>query len=79
MNGDLKAYQEARELQNTIATADGLAINIGIPGMHMILHHFFGYGLNPRLPLVPMTKEKGDDVLASEALKALLSFEKTLA
>jgi 4-hydroxy-2-oxoglutarate aldolase len=66
-------------LQNIIATADGLAMRIGIPGMHMILHNFYGYGLNPRLPLLPMTKEKGEEILASEALKALLSFENTLA
>jgi 4-hydroxy-2-oxoglutarate aldolase len=76
--GDVKIYQQAKELQDIISTADGLALKIGIPGMHAILHSMFGYGLNPRRPLMPMLMEKGEEMLASEQLKPLLDFENAL-
>ncbi|RDW91002.1 hypothetical protein BP5796_02167 [Coleophoma crateriformis] len=70
---------EAVALQNIIANADGVAIKIGIPGMKMLLGRLFGYGGRPRRPILPMSQEKGDAIMASEALKVLLDYEAVLA
>ncbi|KUJ15975.1 putative dihydrodipicolinate synthase [Mollisia scopiformis] len=72
------SYAEAQKVQNLIANADGVAIKIGIPGMKMLLNRMFGYGKNPRRPLMPITAEKRDLIMAEGVLKELVEFEKSL-
>ncbi|KAF8848018.1 putative dihydrodipicolinate synthase [Acephala macrosclerotiorum] len=74
-----ESYAEAQKVQNLIANADGVAIKIGIAGMKMLLKNMFGYGKNPRRPLLPMSSMKGDLVLAKPVIKELIAFEKALA
>ncbi|KAH6666710.1 putative dihydrodipicolinate synthase [Halenospora varia] len=72
-------YAEAQKVQNLISNADGVAIKIGIPGMKMLLNKLFGYGNKPRRPLLPMSAEKGEEILAIKVLKVLMDFEAQLA
>lgn len=61
-----------------IAIADGVAIKIGIPGMHGLLHELFGYGPNPRRPILPMSAEKSVEILGKPEIQTLLHLEKNL-
>ncbi|CAG8978796.1 hypothetical protein HYALB_00011061 [Hymenoscyphus albidus] len=70
------SYAEAQRVQNLIANADGVAIKIG--GMKMLLNRLFGYGGEPRRPLMPMEKERGDLVMEEKYIKDLLEFERGL-
>ncbi|KAK5111114.1 hypothetical protein LTR62_005313 [Meristemomyces frigidus] len=66
---------EARRLRNVVALADGVAIGIGIAGMKQILHRKFGYGKNPRRPLLPMEEARADVVLNDLYIRALMEEE----
>lgn len=44
----------------------------------MLLNRLFGYGSEPRRPLMPMEKEKGDLVMEEKYIKDLLEFERAL-
>lgn len=52
--------------------------SLQIAGMKKLLHHHFGYGDRPRLPLLPMNDTVADAALSSPHLKALLGLEATL-
>ncbi|TVY22568.1 putative 4-hydroxy-2-oxoglutarate aldolase, mitochondrial [Lachnellula hyalina] len=69
------SYVEAQKVQNLIANADGVAIKIGIAGMKMLLNRLFGYENKPRRPLMPMSVEKGDAVMAHKLVRELIVFE----
>jgi len=71
-------YQKAQQLQNLVAAADGVAIKIGIPGMKMILNRLYGFGKNPRRPILPMSEEQAGLMLENPDLRALLDYEKSL-
>ncbi|KAF4628240.1 hypothetical protein G7Y89_g9914 [Cudoniella acicularis] len=73
------SYAEAQKVQNLISNADGVAIKIGIPGMHWLLNQLFGYDKCPRRPLMPMSAERGNAVMAKKFVKDLMAFEEQLA
>lgn len=47
--------------------------------MKMLLNKLFGYGNKPRRPLLPMSAEKGEEIMAIKVLKVLMDFEAQLA
>ncbi|KAJ9143798.1 putative Dihydrodipicolinate synthase [Pleurostoma richardsiae] len=75
---DPTSYKKAQELQKLISLADGIALKIGISGMKRLLNRQFGYGIRPRLPLLPMSDEKAEAVFSHKYLKELLELESTL-
>jgi hypothetical protein len=44
----------------------------------MLLNRLFGYENKPRRPLMPMTVEKGDAIMALRFVKELMVFEAEL-
>ena len=46
--------------------------------MKKLLNRQFGYGMNPRLPLLPMSDEKAAVVFSHQHLGKLLALEATL-
>jgi len=46
--------------------------------MKIIMNRLFGYGANPRLPIMPMSKDKGDTIMSHPDIQILLAFEKSL-
>lgn len=68
------AYEQAQNLQQLITAADGVALKLAIPGMKMIMNRLFGFGANPRLPIMPISKDKGDAVMSHPDLQILLAF-----
>ena len=45
----------------------------------MLLNRMFGYEKNPRRPLLPLSAEEGDLVMAEEVIRELMEFEEILA
>lgn len=45
----------------------------------MLLNRMFGYGKNPRRPLMPLGAEEGDLVMAESVIRELMEFEEKLA
>lgn len=46
--------------------------------MKMLLNRMFGYGKNPRRPLMPIAAEKGDLIMAESVMNDLIEFETSL-
>lgn len=51
---------------------------MGISGMKMLLNRLFGYGRNPRLPIMPMGKDTGSAFYSRSELRTLLELEISL-
>ncbi|KAH8895534.1 putative dihydrodipicolinate synthase [Thozetella sp. PMI_491] len=71
-------YKEAQRIQNVTALADGLAQGIGIPGLKMLVSQRFGYGANPRRPLLAMKNEEGVALMKNKYIAQLLEEEAVL-
>lgn len=68
-------HEEAQRLQNLISLADGDVQGLGIAGMKAILHKKFGYGIQPRRPLLSTEVSRVEPVLANAYVAQLMAME----
>lgn len=73
------SLQEAQQLQTVIARGDATIAAASISGTKYLLEKIHGYGGNPRRPLPPIDKEKGEKLWEHEDVRDLLAVETKLA
>lgn len=71
--------QEAQRLQWLLGRADWSMAKGNVPGMKYLLNKLFGYGKNPRRPLLPYPEAQGEEILKLPEIKELLELEAKLA
>lgn len=71
-------YAEAQRLQDLISNADAGVQKIGVAGMKALLNSMFGYGGNPRRPLLPFSDQGLENLLQNSWMKQLVKYESEL-
>ncbi|KAJ7578985.1 putative dihydrodipicolinate synthase [Mycena floridula] len=74
-----QVLKEARDLQAIVSRADWAASKGNVPGMKYLLNKLFGYNARPRRPFLTTSQAKGDALVNSPDIIAILELEKQLA
>jgi 4-hydroxy-2-oxoglutarate aldolase len=77
-SSESRSLEEMTKLQGLASEADWAFVAVGIPGTKWYLQKTRGYGGACRLPILPLSEEKGQGLLKDERINAFMEVEKKL-